>query len=168
MEVDRRLLILVDDSEATRRAVLHAGRLLGGTDGSRIFLHHVLPPPPRGLLEHGGADKIEEEKEREAHHASKREEWMKEVKRETRAVFDQARADLMQEGVPEESIDESYSTTTHFRNIAEKALVTARENQCSTIVVGRKSFPWYKELLTSHVSDVLVNESDRIAICTVP
>ena len=52
----RPILIAVDGSGQSDRAVEYAGALLRDTPGVRITLFHVLKPIPREFLEHGGSE----------------------------------------------------------------------------------------------------------------
>src|ERR1041385_7823359 len=54
--VNTRLLVVRDDSVASRRAVKYVGKFVGKRKAFRICLVHVLPPLPPELLEHGGAE----------------------------------------------------------------------------------------------------------------
>ena len=56
MVVDSRLLVIVDDSVASKRAVRYVGKFVGKRRGFRIRLVHVLPSLPPELLEYGGSN----------------------------------------------------------------------------------------------------------------
>ena len=51
-----RILVAVDDSEHSGRALRYVGTLLRDTRDVRVTLFHVLKPMPRELLEHGGSE----------------------------------------------------------------------------------------------------------------
>ena len=51
-----RILVAVDESENSNRAVKYVGSLLRETSDTAVTLFHVLKPMPRGLLEHGGSE----------------------------------------------------------------------------------------------------------------
>ena len=51
-----RILVAVDESENSTRAVQYVGSLLRETPKTAVTLFHVLKPMPRGLLEHGGSE----------------------------------------------------------------------------------------------------------------
>jgi hypothetical protein len=54
--VDTRLLVVLDDSVASRRAVKYVGKFVGKRRGFRVCLVQVLPPLPPELQEHGGSE----------------------------------------------------------------------------------------------------------------
>jgi hypothetical protein len=56
MKADHHMLLAVDDSEASHKAVSYVARVVGDSPRFRIRLLHVLPSIPTGLLEHGGCD----------------------------------------------------------------------------------------------------------------
>src|ERR1041385_8216873 len=56
-----RILIAVDGSEHSARALHYVGTLLRDTRDVQITLFHVLKPMPRALLEHGGSEDPAEE-----------------------------------------------------------------------------------------------------------
>ena len=49
-----KLLVVVDNSLASMRAVEYVAQILGGRRGFRICLAHTLPSPPAGMTEFGG------------------------------------------------------------------------------------------------------------------
>ena len=51
---DKRLLVILDGSPISKRAVKYVASWVGRRRGFRLCLAHVLPPLPAGLLEHGG------------------------------------------------------------------------------------------------------------------
>src|SRR2546427_11126509 len=55
-EACMRILLPVDESENSRRAVQYVGSLLCRTPDVAVTLFHVLKPMPRELLEHGGSE----------------------------------------------------------------------------------------------------------------
>jgi len=50
------LMVVVDESAATRRAVDYVTRMIGCQRGFHVYLLHLLPPLPAELLEFGGAE----------------------------------------------------------------------------------------------------------------
>jgi len=51
-----RILIAIDDSEHSARALRYVGTLLREARDVRVTLFHVLKPMPRELLKHGGSE----------------------------------------------------------------------------------------------------------------
>src|SRR5690349_16216623 len=74
-----RLLVIVDGSTASRRAVRYVGMLLGGRRGFRIFLVYPLPSLPPKLLETRGAENPAEEKRLDAGLKAAQRQWIAEA-----------------------------------------------------------------------------------------
>jgi hypothetical protein len=56
-----RILVAVDDSEHSARALRGVGTLLRDARNVQVTLFHMLRPMPRELLEHGGSESPGEE-----------------------------------------------------------------------------------------------------------
>ena len=54
VSINKHILIAVDNTEASHRAVHYVAAMLGGRRGFHVRLLHVLPPFPPELLECGG------------------------------------------------------------------------------------------------------------------
>ena len=59
--LSKNLLIAVDDSNESVRAVQYVGTLLRDSRDVNVTLFHVLNPMPRELMEHGGSEDPETE-----------------------------------------------------------------------------------------------------------
>ncbi|MGD0264180.1 MAG: hypothetical protein ABSD47_04375 [Candidatus Methylomirabilota bacterium] len=51
-----RTLLVIDESEGTKRAVMYVARMVGRRRGFWLCLGHILPLLPPQLLEFGGAE----------------------------------------------------------------------------------------------------------------
>ena len=60
-DLHARILIAIDGSEHSARALHYVGTLLRETSDVQVTLFHVLKPMPRELLEHGGSEDPAEE-----------------------------------------------------------------------------------------------------------
>ena len=56
MDKHDKILIAVNDTDASRKAVTYVARLMGGRADVHVRLFHVLPPTPPELLESGGTE----------------------------------------------------------------------------------------------------------------
>ena len=56
MHTSRHILIAVDASGASDRAVTYVGEMIGKRQGYRVRLLHLLPPLPPPLLEVAGSE----------------------------------------------------------------------------------------------------------------
>ena len=74
--VNTRLLVVLDDSAASRSAVKYVGKFVGKRRRFRICLVHVLPPLPPELLEHGGSEDPAKEARLEADLKAEQQLWI--------------------------------------------------------------------------------------------
>src|SRR5919109_2528771 len=87
----KHILIAVDDSEASYRAVTYVGSLIGGCEGFRVCLLHALPPLPRELLEFGGSEDLQREEREEACIKAEQARWIEAVAQAAEPVFTRAK-----------------------------------------------------------------------------
>ncbi len=57
-----KLLLVVDESRSSKRAVTYVARTIGRRRGFQLCLAHLLLPIPPALLEFGGAENPDEER----------------------------------------------------------------------------------------------------------
>jgi nucleotide-binding universal stress UspA family protein len=157
------LLIAVDDSEATARAVTYVASIAGRHRDVRLHLWHVAPIPPE-FLEFGGSEDVQVEEKREAELAQSRLGYLEDV---AQAVFAQAQAILNHVGVPAGAVDTHFLTTMDGEDLVQNLLEAARANACDTIVVGRQSHSWLRELVQHHLADELVRQGEGLTVWVV-
>jgi nucleotide-binding universal stress UspA family protein len=155
MEITK-LLVVVDNSLASRRAVAYVGRILGGRRGFRVCLAHTLPSAPAGVTEFGGAEDPEKEEWLEARLRANRHLWVAATKRKLSASLELAYMDLRRAGFARGDIEVQFCFPADRRNVPKEILTLARERGCHTIVVGRQSLSWLREHFQSNPADELV------------
>ena len=89
-----RLLLVLDDSPASRRAVAYAARMVGGQRQLRFYLAHPLAPLPTGLLEFRGASNPYEEERLDARLKERQNRWTSKAQDAAQQVFARAEATL--------------------------------------------------------------------------
>ena len=167
METVGRLLLVVDDSKASERAVHYVAKMLAGRKRFEIHLFHVFPILPPRLLEWGGAEDPEALKKGDQTLQKEKVKWMHEAVDSAKPVFDKARAILHGAGVPDKAIQEHCSPSIHTEHVAQHCLDAASETGCRTVVVGREHYPWYRELFHHHTSPELVRKGRGLCIWIV-
>src|SRR5512135_3866508 len=70
-----KILVAVDDSDQSVRAMHYVGSLLRDTHDVGVTLFHVLKPMPRELMEHGGSENPEIEGRLGAQLRKDQEDW---------------------------------------------------------------------------------------------
>jgi K+-sensing histidine kinase KdpD len=59
------------------------------------------------------------------------------------------------------------ATSLNGEAVATSILEAARANRCGTVVIGRESFPWLKELFQHHMGDELIRRGRGLAIWVI-
>jgi K+-sensing histidine kinase KdpD len=55
----------------------------------------------------------------------------------------------------------------HREDLPDEILKAAQQAGCDTIVVGRNSFPWVKEIFADHLGDELEKNSQGISVAVI-
>jgi nucleotide-binding universal stress UspA family protein len=166
MQTQKKLLLAIDDSEASMRAVTYAAHLIGSRKGFGIRLLHILPAVPSELHEYGSDDpRILQQRQGQSLEAQAR--WLKEAEQASQPLFDKAKAICHDAGVAAGSIATHCVSLDEGKDVAEDVLQDARAHQISTIVVGRESFSGLQKLLKRHVADILVRKGQGLTVWVV-
>jgi nucleotide-binding universal stress UspA family protein len=156
MNASRCLLLAIDNSEGTDRAVNYVATIIDGQPGFRICLFHVSVSLPPSLLEFGGAENPEEEERREAALRGARTQWIARANAYAEGIFARAQSILRAAGVPAQAVETQLATPLNSEGGVTTILEAARANQCGTVVVGRQSFSWLQELFQHHIGEELI------------
>jgi nucleotide-binding universal stress UspA family protein len=141
------ILIGVDESENSRRAVSYVGKLLGGLPRFNLILLHIINEPEEDFF----ADDAE------------RNRWMVEKQEIAERAVDAAKAVLVGEGFAPERIFPLIKVR-YCPSIAECILHEAEASQSETIVIGRKGVSRKEEFLFGSVSNRIIHQAKD---CTV-
>lgn len=167
MATHHKLLIAIDNSEASHQAVNYVAAMIGGRRGFHIDLFHVLPSFPPSLLEHGGSENPDVEEQIEAEMRHKQGEWLEQAKHDAQPILDQAKAILHDARVPVRAISTHFYAPIGGENLVSNILQAAQDNQCDTIVVGRETVAGLQRVLHHHVADDLIRRGDHRTIWVV-
>ena len=151
-----KLLVVVNNSPASMRAVAYVGQMLGGRRGFRVCLAHTLPSPPARIMEVGGAEDPRKEEWLEARLHASRALWVSAAKRKASGSLELAYADLRRAGFTSGEIEVHFCYPSDRRNAPKEILTLARERGCRTIAVGRRSLSWLRAILQTNPADELV------------
>ena len=163
----KHILIAVDDSEASYRAVTYVGSIMRGCEGFRVCLLHALPPLPRELLEFGGSGDPQHEEREEMHLHTEQARWSEAAAQAAEPVFTRAKQILHAAHVPADAVETQMTATVHTQDIVLHMLEAARAQQCGTVVVGRESLHGLRALLTSHLSETLIRQAHDLTVWVV-
>jgi nucleotide-binding universal stress UspA family protein len=174
-----RLLVVVDESPASRSAVEYVARVLGRRRGFHLCLAHFLPPLPPRLREFGGAGNPVEERRQEAEMRAEQQQWIlaarKQLAKQLAArkqaepMLNWARTRLRKAGLPACSLSILFSDPTSEQNSASAEILDlARRRKCSTIVVGRRFVSWFHRITTAtDLAEKLVQEGEHLTLWVV-
>jgi hypothetical protein len=95
-----KLLIVVDESPATRKALQYVAQMAAGRPNVRVCLAHALPSPPPELVEFRGAEK--------ARLRSYKRRWISAVKMTEQRALERANTVLRRGGLTRGAIEAHY------------------------------------------------------------
>ncbi len=162
-----RLLIVVDATESSRRALRYVGRIAGGRGDIEVHLAHISGRLPPALLETGGSELPEREARIEAKLRADQQRWIAGADREAGRLLDRARAALERGGVPASRIRTCASSPLDVASVPDEVLALARDEGCRTIVVGHSAHAWFAGFGGGHLAEQLVRKASGDAVWVV-
>ena len=164
---DKNIIIGVDGSESSFRAVTYVAEMIARQKGVLVVLLHVLPPIPPELLEFGGSEDPEKERHLGEELKKDQAQWIDKAKREAEPILQRAKSALYQVGVPPEAVTTLFSESIHQPEIVRELIEAAQKQDCGTVVVGRESYSGFSEMLHRHLGEELVREGKGFAIWVI-
>ncbi len=143
----KKILVAVDTSENSYRAVEYVGEIVGSSPGFHITLFMVVRPPSRDLFPDDASYQ----------------ERIKTLKGEAKAFLERAEQKLREKGVADENINSLYQDATGT-SIAQNILDFQQRGLFGTVVVGRRGVSKAEEFLFGSVSNKIVHYAKN---CTV-
>src|SRR6202051_5081964 len=145
-----KLLVVVDESRATKRALEYVSQVASRRLDFRVCLAHALPSPPPELVEFRGAEK--------ARLSAYKRRWISVVEMTEQRALDRANAVLRRGGVAKKAIEAHYCNLVDASRATQEILGLARSRKCDTVVIGRKSLSWLSELIPGDPAEELVRQ----------
>jgi nucleotide-binding universal stress UspA family protein len=165
MPTSQRMLVAVDESEASRRAVRYVADTLGGKPGFHVGLVH-LELPPR-MLEWGGSEDPDIEDAISSERAEAYQELEKEAIESGQGLLQRLQVILTERGIDVTALLVRFEEPLDRKHIANDVLKIAKERAYGTVVVGRHSFSGLKRLFQHHVGEELVRTGKGVTIWVV-
>ena len=147
---DKHLLIAVDESDSSRRAVLYVADFLGGFPGFTVTLLRIIPSPEEDFFEN------EEEQNK----------WTAERLEAANRMLGNYREILIQSGFTEDKV-RVRACVEESRSFSDAILETRCDLTCCTIVVGRHHKSKTEEFLFGSTSNKLIHEAKNCAVWVV-
>jgi nucleotide-binding universal stress UspA family protein len=164
---DLRLLVIVDASDASRRALKYTGGILAHHVGMDCHLAYIAPGLPPELLESGGSELPEREVAIEADLRRNQRRWKAVMERKADRVLGAARAALQRAGLPPARIHTCVSSPFEPRSAVDEVLLMAQDEGCRTVVVGHSAHTWFRGLGGGHLAEQLVRRARGLAVWVI-
>jgi nucleotide-binding universal stress UspA family protein len=163
-----RLLVVVDDTDASKRVLRYVCQFGAGRRGVEIHLAYIEPHLPPALLESGGAELPQKEEQVEAALRAEQQRWTAATDRRANQILRSAQSALQRGGVARSRIHTCVSSPLDAAaSVAEDVLGLARDAQCQTIVVGHRAHGWFSAFGRGHLAEQLLREADGHAVWVV-
>jgi nucleotide-binding universal stress UspA family protein len=146
----RHLLLAVEDSEDSRRAVMYVADFFGGYADIYVTLLSILGEPPEDLF---GA-------------ATEREQWLARERAARQATLERFRAVLLAAGLREERVA-TRLVVRRYASLAEAILEEQEQLRCCIIVVGRRGLSRHEEFLFGSTSSRILHRATHCAVMVV-
>ncbi|MBT8407294.1 MAG: universal stress protein [Deltaproteobacteria bacterium] len=143
----KNILIAVDESENARRAVSYVAQLLGGLEGFKVTVLHVIPQPEEDFFKT----------------STEKEEWCSQYQEKVDAMLESYRQILIGAGFHPPDV----SVRSPFRycpSMAACILAERDETDYGTLVVGRQGLSRSEEFIFGSISSKIVSHARN---CTV-
>lgn len=150
VELNKNILIAVDDSDNSRRAVDYVGFLLGKVEGVQATLLHVIPEPEEDYFPE----------------AEQKQRWIEGYRQRMTTVMAGYRQMLVQAGFPESAVAQEMPLR-FCPSMAECILSERKQRSYGTVVVGRQGLSRKEEFLFGSISSKIVNHARHCAVWVV-
>ena len=160
-----RILIAVDDSDASHKAVEYVCAMIDGRPGYHVCLLHGLPEGPP--FEHGGSENPALEEIVDASLHKRRAAWMKREQQSAQPMLEKAKVILRGGQVSEHAINTRFAFAYNVDALVTEILQAAKAENCDTIVVGRETFTGLDRIFRHHVADDLIRRGQGYTIWVV-
>ncbi len=158
----KRILIAIDGSDGSLRAVDYVGQLFLGIVDLEITLFHVLPGVPPELWDDGHILTDEEKRARKA----VLDKWLGNQKLRLDAIFNPAVETLARRGIRPDQI-QTKSVSESVKNVAECILAEAKSGRYQTLVMGRCGASRTAHALLGSMVNKIMNQGAGITVCVV-
>jgi nucleotide-binding universal stress UspA family protein len=155
----RKLLVVVDESPATRKALQYVAQMAAGRPHFRVCLAHSLLAPPRQLVEFRGAEK--------GRLRAYKSRWISAREITEQRALDRANVVLRQGGIARAAIEAHFCYLVDGTRATKEILALATSRRCDTVVIGRRSLSWLGELISTHPAEELVRQGKGFTIWVV-
>jgi len=147
---NKNILIAVDESENARRAVSYVAQLLGGAEGFKVTVLHVIPRPEEDFFPNEG----------------EKEQWLRTYREKIEGILEEYMDILIRGGFKAGSVS-TKSELRYCPSMAECILAERDKSHYDTIVVGRQGLSRKERFLFGSISNKIVNHANNCAVWVV-
>lgn len=164
----QRILLALDGSENSTRAVEYLGDMIHGCTGLHITLFHVTTMPPE-LAEHRGAERPEMDAQLAEELQERQRKWQEEIQETTeREIFLPAQRILEEKDIPGTLSTIETKVHTHAQpDVALAIIQEAKAGGYGTIVLGKRGRSMMKEFLLGGVTCKVIHHIQQCTIWVV-
>ncbi|HEU5401591.1 MAG TPA: universal stress protein [Terriglobales bacterium] len=161
------LLLVIDESPASLRAIEYTGDLLRRRQGFQFHLLHLLPPLPPELLEFGGSEDPRKEQALENELRRDQQQWIASARKSAQPSVEHAVGLLRKAGIAHRTILCEFSYPTEPRDAARTVLEHAQARKCHTVIVGHKAHSWFREIASADLAEHILRHASGSTVWVV-
>ena len=147
---DRHVLIAVDQSDFSKKAVMYAADFLGGNPGFRATLIHIVLVPPEDYFESDAA----------------RAGWIEEEHSKAEAMLERYRDVLFHSGFEKNKVS-TVVDIRHTGSVGDCILDTQKKLGCCTVILGRRGISKKEEFLYGSTSNKVLHSGKNCAVWVI-
>jgi nucleotide-binding universal stress UspA family protein len=165
MSSNSRILIAVDKSDASHKAVNYVADIASGNAGLRVGLLH-LELPPR-MLEWGGSEDPKVEARVSTERAKAYHEMETNVMERSESLLHRLDPILAEKGIDVTAELVQFEEPLDADTITNHLLECAREQDYGTVVIGRHAFVGLRRMFQSDVAEQLLDKAKGLTVWIV-
>jgi nucleotide-binding universal stress UspA family protein len=151
MSVEKKILLAVNESETSMKAVRYVGKMSGGLAGVHFCLLHVAPEPPPYYYHEGKSLK----------------DYVLEKEAGAAAIFQTALTILAEYGIFKERVATRTYVAERSETISRAILTVRKEGDFGTVVVGKRGVSKAEEFLFGSISNAVVQNCKAFTVWVV-
>lgn len=162
-----RVLVVLDDTDGTTRALRYVARLLSGQPHVEVSLLHVLTPLPKALDEFSDVEDPGNDEWITPELDKARKDWNRRAAEDAAPVLQRAQTQLIEAGFDARDVRAECRPCGPNDRVADIVIGYATEERHETIVVGRHVYPWLLDLFHRHLERDLVRRAHHQAVWVI-
>jgi nucleotide-binding universal stress UspA family protein len=168
MEKKKKILIALDGSPSSMKAVEHVAGVICGHKFFEVTLFHVCFDPP-SLLEHGGSEDSDKERELDARLHERLMRWIEGCREWVQEnIFDKAKKVFEDQGVSDEVVTVRTKVCAEAQtDVASCIIQEARDGGYDAVVLGRRGPSARREFLFGSTPSKVIHHLEQCAVWIV-